>query len=69
MLLLVLGPQLCLEHGISKDGMLEDFATQVRSAPSARSLHAVARSAAMARAAGKADGKPQRAQARMAAIV
>lgn len=21
-------PQLCLEHGISKDGMLEDFATQ-----------------------------------------
>lgn len=22
-------PQLCQEHGISKDGMLEDFATQV----------------------------------------
>jgi hypothetical protein len=22
--------QLCLEHGISKDGILEDFATQVR---------------------------------------
>lgn len=23
--------QLCLEHGISKDGILEDFATQVHS--------------------------------------
>jgi hypothetical protein len=25
--------QLCLEHGIGKDGLLEDFATQVRCAP------------------------------------
>jgi hypothetical protein len=25
--------QLCLEHGIGKDGLLEDFATQVRPSP------------------------------------
>jgi len=25
--------QLCLEHGIGKDGLLEDFATQVRPTP------------------------------------
>lgn len=28
--------QLCLEHGIGKDGLLEDFATQVRPRPRAR---------------------------------
>jgi hypothetical protein len=30
--------QLCLEHGIGKDGLLEDFATQVRPAPPFPSL-------------------------------
>lgn len=38
-------PQLCQEHGISKDGMLEDYATQVRAqhgiaAPRQRAAHA-----------------------------
>jgi len=34
--------QLCLEHGIGKDGLLEDFATQVRAsrAPSLLSSRA-----------------------------
>jgi len=34
--------QLCLEHGIGKDGLLEDFATQVRAsrAPSLPSSRA-----------------------------
>ena len=29
LILLVALPQLCQEHGISKDGILQDFATQV----------------------------------------
>ena len=34
--------QLCLEHGIGKDGLLEDFATQVRRAPHPSSRHGLA---------------------------
>jgi tubulin gamma len=32
--------QLCLEHGIGKDGLLEDFATQVRPTPPSPSKRA-----------------------------